>query len=749
MQRSFVICLAVLIVCLSPVVAFSSIPAFPGAEGFGANSIGGRGGTIYQVTNLNDSGPGSLRAAVEAKGPRIVVFLVSGNIPLKSSLVITNPYITIAGQSAPGGGICLKDYPLGIAADHVIVRYIRVRPGAVSGQGIDALSISRGRDIIVDHCSTSWSVDECLSASTGGQLDNVTVQWCTITESLNKSVHNKGSHGYGSLIRGGWGNGYTFHHNFYAHHSARLPRPGNYNNVTKDPDGFIFDFRNNVIYNWGGSYAGYNADGSNRTFSITKMNFVSNYYKSGYDSRDNLVFSESTPTARAYFKDNCMNGNIPDDPWSLVTFRNFSDDQIKRYKQSSPIAVPDVSTDDALTAYRRVLADAGATFPERDAVDIRVINQMKSGTGKIINSVDDVGGWPELRSAGPPADSDRDGMPDIWEKSHNLNPDDASDSKGTDLSTEGYTNIEVYLNELVAKSPDESDSSFNSEGNDKVPAPMFSTFTSTKHPSKSGRKLGKLVYYEDFDDLNDWRYEGNLSASAKDGKLLIECGTRNEDRGNVWSVREFQTPFYFEFKFRKLSGRMGLNLIFWNARTVDGADFFSIPRGWNMRHVTDANMESYHISYCRGSSGITNFHKNPGFHDLVQDVFDPLANPGTDWHKIGIYQNGSHIMFFENGQLIHDIDEELDFEDKICLREDAHRSWSIKNELGTMCPGLDAKMVYTDEGEAVDYDKRKYTFKKPNPGRAYTYTSGRIGFRHQNGVTFYDDLRVWSLVPPQ
>jgi len=381
-------------------------------------------------------------------------------------------------------------------------------------------------------------------------------------------------------------------------------------------------------------------------------------------------------------------------------------------------------------------------------VDIRIINDVKNGTGRIINNEDEVGGWPELKKGTPPKDTDHDGMPDDWEIAHNLNPNDYFDVKGTDLSSEGYTNIEMYINGLVDNNMYRSSSHSASDNISNVPAPMFSEFTSTKHPSKSGWKTGELVYYEDFENLDNWRSEGRLSATVKEGQLFIECGNAREDRGNVWSVREFETPFYFEFKFRKLSGRSGLNLIFWNARTVDDADFFSILRGWDMKHVTDANMESYHISYCRGRSGITNFHKNPNFHDLVQDVPDPLANPGTSWHKIGVYQNGSHIMFFEDGQLIHDIDEELDFQDNFCLKKKVHRSWNITNEWGTMCPGLDAKKVYTDEGEAVDFDERKYTFKKPNPGNPYTYTSGRIGFRHQNGVTLYDDLRVWSLVSP-
>jgi len=237
----------------------AKVPAFPGAEGFGAYARGGRGGRAIEVTNLSDSGPGSLRDAVDSKGPRIVVFRISGTIDLKSRISIRDPYITIAGQTAPGYGICLKDHPMSIAADDVVVRFLRIRPADNAGSGGDALSVSGGRDIIVDHCSTSWSVDETLSASTSGQLGNVTVQWCIISESLNESAHHKGAHGYGSLIRGGWGNGYTFHHNLYAHHRGRSPRPGNYNDRSKDPKGFTFDFRNNVVYNWGGSTAGYNA----------------------------------------------------------------------------------------------------------------------------------------------------------------------------------------------------------------------------------------------------------------------------------------------------------------------------------------------------------------------------------------------------------------------------------------------------------------------------------------------------------
>jgi len=444
MYRPLVMFLAVFMT-LSVSGATASIPAFHGAEGFGAESVGGRGGKVIFVTNLNDNGPGSLRAAVKAQGPRTVIFRVSGTIAQESQLAITEPYITIAGQTAPGDGICLKNYALGISADNVIVRYIRCRPGDNAKAEVDALSISSGRDIIVDHCSTSWSVDETLSASTGGQLGNVTVQWCIISESLHDSVHHKGPHGYGSLIRGGWGNGYTFHHNLYAHHHARLPRPGNYNDRSKDPNGFIFDFRNNVIYNWAGSYAGYNSDGSNGTMSITRMNFIGNYYKRGVNSKGNLAFSESTPSAQAYFSGNCMNGVYPSDPWSLVAFKNFSHRDLEAYKLSSPIPVPPVQTDDAITAYQRVLAEVGATLPKQDALDSRIISDVINGTGRIINDEDEVGGWPELKSTKPPQDSDQDGMPDDWEKRYGFNADAPAD-RNSDADGDFYTNLEEYLN---------------------------------------------------------------------------------------------------------------------------------------------------------------------------------------------------------------------------------------------------------------------------------------------------------------
>jgi hypothetical protein len=445
------------IFCLVASLGFRSaqaaLPAFPGAEGFGMYAIGGRGGRVIEVTNLNDSGPGSLRAAVDTNGPRIVVFRVGGYIELKSKLDIRKPYITIAGQTAPGDGICLKNYYLAVHADDVIIRYLRVRPSDVAKEEFDAVSVFSGHNIIIDHCSASWCTDEDISvASKRPTLGNVTIQWCMITESLNCTIHPKGCHGYGSLVRGGYGNGITYHHNLYAHHAGRNPRPGNYIDSEHDPCGLFFDFRNNVVYNWGGKHAGYNDDGRNNDHSITNMNFVNNYYIRGPNSTGSIVFHETTPGCKAYFSGNWMDGNCPKNPWSLVEFVNFTQAQKDAYEQSVPVPVAKVADEDALMSYKRVLADAGAVFPVRDAVDKRVVDSVIKKTGGIINHIEEVGGYPMMESGTPLVDSDHDGMPDEWELAVGLNPFDANDARG-DRDGNGYTNIEEYINWLPLGKP--------------------------------------------------------------------------------------------------------------------------------------------------------------------------------------------------------------------------------------------------------------------------------------------------------
>jgi pectate lyase len=237
--------LAFLLFVFTPNFLSAQQLAFPTAEGFGAYSLGGRGGDVYTVSNINDSGEGSLREGIQsATGPRTIVFAVSGLIKLKSTLKVDKDYITIAGQTAPGDGICLRDACFQISADHVIVRYIRSRLGDEAGREADAISITSGYNIIMDHCSASWSVDECFSCSTGDKdkIDSVTVQWSIISEALNNSIHEKGSHSYGALIRGCYGAKYSYHHNLFAHNRSRNPRPGNYdeNTYLLDSDGLLF-----------------------------------------------------------------------------------------------------------------------------------------------------------------------------------------------------------------------------------------------------------------------------------------------------------------------------------------------------------------------------------------------------------------------------------------------------------------------------------------------------------------------------
>ena len=448
-----ILCLFVLLSSNTAWSAPAELPAFPGAEGFGMGAVGGRVGQVIEVTNLNDSGLGSLRAAIESSDPRIVVFRVGGYIELESMLDINTPFITIAGQTAPGDGICLKNYGITVRTDNVIIRYLRVRPSDIEKEEFDAISVLNGRDIIIDHCSASWSLDEVVSVvSRRPTLGNVTVQWCIISESLNCSAHRKGCHGYASLIRAGYGNGVTYHHNLYAHNHGRSPRPGNYVDSKRDPIGLFFDFRNNVVYNWGGNHAGYNADGQNDANSITSMNFVNNYYVKGPNSTGGYAFEETTPGNTAYFNDNWMEGTCPNDPWSLVKFVNFSQSQKNAYKQSTPIPVAPVATEDASTAYKRVLADAGTVFPVRDAVDKRIVENVVKKTGGIINHIEEVNGYPAIKSGTPPTDSDHDGMPDKWEAAVGLNPSDASDNRD-DRDGDGYTNIEEYINWLPLGKP--------------------------------------------------------------------------------------------------------------------------------------------------------------------------------------------------------------------------------------------------------------------------------------------------------
>jgi hypothetical protein len=448
LRRLIVTSIAVTLICVSSGAQTASaqtadgVVAFPGAEGAGRFALGGRGGRVLRVTNLDDSGPGSLRAAVEADGPRTVVFDIGGMIRLASPLTIRRGRITIAGQTAPGGGVTLRDHPLVVAADDVVIRHIRSRLGDESGTEADAVSITRGRRIILDHISASWSVDETLSV--GSRYDppdrgihDVTVQWSLIAESLNASGHAKGEHGYGSLVRGGHGARMTFHHNLWAAHRARMPRPGNYNPPSVDPEGPRFEFRSNVFYDWSGGHAGYNAD----TESLSAYAFIGNAYIPGPDSAGRWAFEESNPLARAWFEGNTMDGTVPADPWSLVR-----DSDRPGYRLAARPDWAEAARETAVEAELRVLTQVGAGRV-RDAVDARIIEGVRNRTGHIIDSQIQVGGWPALEAGSPWIDSDGDGMPDDWETVRGLDPVDPADGNA-DRDGDGFTHLEDWLNSL-------------------------------------------------------------------------------------------------------------------------------------------------------------------------------------------------------------------------------------------------------------------------------------------------------------
>ena len=431
-----------------PVVVQREIPqtlAFPGAEGAGRFATGGRNGRVIRVTTLNDSGPGSLRAAIEAEGPRTVIFDIGGTIRLSSPLTIRRGAITLAGQTAPGGGITLRDQPLVVAADDVVVRFVRVRLGNESGVEADAVSITRGRRIILDHISASWSIDETQSVGSRYHppergIYDVTVQWSIIAESLNASGHAKGDHGYGSLVRGGHGAQMSFHHNLWTAHRARMPRPGNYNPVAVDPVGPRFEFRSNVFYDWGSSHAGYNAD----TESAATYVFVGNAYVTGPDSTGAHAFEESNPVAQAFFADNAMDGIVPTDPWSLVLGGDGADYRLATLPDWA--VSPDQS---AAQAFDAVLTHAGAAHI-RDSVDVRIIDGVRARTGHIIDSQSDVGGWPDLAPGTPWIDGDRDGLPDDYEIAQGLDPTSGADA-AFDPDGDGHCHLEDWLNLLAAR----------------------------------------------------------------------------------------------------------------------------------------------------------------------------------------------------------------------------------------------------------------------------------------------------------
>jgi pectate lyase len=431
-------------------------PAFPGAEGFGRFAKGGRGGDVYQVTTLADSGPGSLREGIRsATGPRTIVFEVSGTIELKSRLVLDKPNITLAGQTAPGDGITIKDFTFQVArATNVIVRYLRFRLGDENKAkgakgGDDTLNTDDVDRVIFDHCSLSWAIDGTHDLRRGG---NFTLQWCILSEALNLSLHNKGTHAMCASYRDASGN-LSLHHNLFSTCRDRHPSLGS----AKAPPQYIIDFRNNLIYNW--------SAGATANFCDHFVNCISNVWRPGPMSGSTLpiAMKGSLPDmSKGHMEGNVFEGRdeLTRDNYAALDWHRWLHPG-SNYKYRGTLAdwkvdkTADVGvaprTEPALAAAELVLAHAGASL-HRDAVDLRVIDNARNHKGKVIDSQKEVGGWPVLRGLPAPVDSDHDGMPDEWEKSHGLNPNNPSDRNG-DRDGDGYTNLEEYLNSLVPPIP--------------------------------------------------------------------------------------------------------------------------------------------------------------------------------------------------------------------------------------------------------------------------------------------------------
>jgi len=417
-----------------------ALPAFPGAEGFGAVATGGRGGRVIRVTNLNSSGPGSLATAVQAKGPRIVVFDVSGVI--KGRVTITQPDLTIAGQTAPGAGITIEGvlctrYRIKPPANNIIIRFVRARPQRPRGRssGGDCMQLTNVDRLIVDHCSCSWGNDENMDLCGSKRL---TVQWCTIEES-DPTGHSKGrGHNFG-MIMGYAGKDATVHHNLFAHHSKRAPLCGLE----------TLDHRNNVIYNMLLPFTFHPVRmNQSRPGKPFKVNIVGNYFKDGPNVKGHM---KGRPLDRLLWKPQSIEPHIAG---NFLTWLNAVSETKVKQAAAKPWPAPFVETETAKQAFESVLTHAGCL--PRDAVSTRTIQEVREGKGEWKRREPKGGLMAGLKPGKPPVDTDNDGMPDAWETAHKLDPKDPADAarivpKGAskDDRHQGYTWIEFYINQLA------------------------------------------------------------------------------------------------------------------------------------------------------------------------------------------------------------------------------------------------------------------------------------------------------------
>lgn len=536
-------CLLFLMVLLVPNLMAEDTPAFPGAEGFGRYTTGGRGGAVYHVTSLADDGSvGTFRWAINQGGRRTIVFDVSGTIRLTSALPLTTGNVTIAGQTAPGDGICIADYPFTINASNVIIRFMRFRLGNtyVANHEGDGLGGMDQENVIVDHCSVSWSIDECCSVY---GMKNLTVQWCLIAQSLYDAGHSKGAHGYG----GNWGgSGASYHHNLLCHHGSRTPRLGPRASTQTDER---MDIRNNVIYNWGGLGC-YGGEGMN-------VNIVNNYYKPGpatLQRPDYIQYRIAAPGIRTtsyvqsfpafspmlhvwgkyYVEGNYLYGHsdVTADNWTKGIYAQISNtnndnlytqttkDTIKR---SAPLDFIHTTTHTSTQAYDKVLTYAGASL-SRDWVDSLMVYDVRNGKASrtggsnapgIINSPEDNrptdapegwSPWPVLMTTTVPMDTDKDGIPDEWETAHGLNASNAAD--GATMGAEGYTWLEHYLNSLVAP--------IMTEGLEGGSPTGYTVSTPVSAHTKV--VLSQATYTGAASAASPWTFDGGYAISNNNGK---------------------------------------------------------------------------------------------------------------------------------------------------------------------------------------------------------------------------------------
>jgi len=443
--------LSALLLCCCDLV-FGQVPAFPGAEGFGAGAKGGRGGSVIYVTNLDDSGQGSLRAALEATGPRTVIFRVGGTIVLSSSLVIKNPFITIAGQTAPGDGITLRlgeletGAALFVEASDVVIRHIRIRvgPASVGECCRDAITFFDGANrAVIDHVSLSWGTDETLNA--WGTAKNISVQRSIISEALLFSSHVDGNgvvvpHSKGFLM-GDRAQRISLHHNLLAHNNQRNP-------LINSTIGAKFEHVNNVIYNYGDFASVFDGGGS----EPLTINHIGNLYIAGVNSRLNRweVGVESDSSTLVYVRDNLgpHRQNVDEDEFAIVGSNiNFVEPAPTRFQSLTPFAMSafPITTLPIDSVLNDISTNVGATLPRQDSIDRRVIQETLDGTGEIISDPSEVGGWIDAVGGVPYIDSDRDGMANEWERANGLDPTRGADRNG-DSDSDGYTNLEEFLN---------------------------------------------------------------------------------------------------------------------------------------------------------------------------------------------------------------------------------------------------------------------------------------------------------------